>query len=53
MVEACNGMARSLETAYMMYLTKPELNDKYIMIINNEMPPPTRDVKVKDIKEYS
>lgn len=37
-------MARALETAYMMYLTKPELNDKYIMIINNEMPPDTRGV---------
>lgn len=52
MVEACNGFARALETAYAIYETKPQYKDKYILIINNEQPPPTRAVLPESVTDY-
>ncbi|KRX00565.1 Thiolase-like protein [Pseudocohnilembus persalinus] len=52
MVEACNGFCRALETAYMMFQTQPDLEDKYILIINNEQPPDTRGVLPESVANY-
>ncbi|KRW98364.1 Thiolase-like protein [Pseudocohnilembus persalinus] len=50
--EACNGWARAVETAYMMFQTNPNYEDKYILITNNEHPPMTRPMLPKDPSDY-
>lgn len=35
-----------------MFLTNPSLEDKYILIVNNEQPPETRAIIPKDASDY-
>ncbi|KRX10864.1 Thiolase-like protein [Pseudocohnilembus persalinus] len=51
-VEACNGWVRAAETAYYYLNCREELEDKYVLIINNEYPPETRAVVPKSPDDY-
>ncbi|KRW98363.1 Thiolase-like protein [Pseudocohnilembus persalinus] len=52
MSQACNGFCLALEQAYMMFECNKELEDKYILIINNEQPPEGRALEPNDVNDY-
>ena len=51
--EACNGFARALHLAYLLFQSTPGLQDKYILLINNEQPIPERAVVPKNPFDYA